>query len=169
MAPSPAGTAACIERPRAFTARTASGKVSVRAATCADHSPSECPAARAGVIPCSASTRQTATLTVRMAGWVFSVRRSSSSGPSRKMRLRGNPRASSASANVVAATGKASARERPMPTVCEPWPGNRKAIFFVVIPFQILLEWEGRADWQRLPTGFTLECNSGEACCQPET
>jgi hypothetical protein len=43
IAPCPAGTASCMARPRAFTARTASAKLSVPAATWADHSPSECP------------------------------------------------------------------------------------------------------------------------------
>ena len=70
--------------PRAFTDRTASAKLNVPAATCADHSPSECPAANAGSIPCSASTRAAATLTVKIAGCVFSVSRRSSSGPSKQ-------------------------------------------------------------------------------------
>ena len=83
MAPSPAGTAFCMAAPRAFTARTASAKESVPAMTCADHSPSEWPAASAGATPCSARTRAAATLTVMMAGCVFSVSRRSSSGPSK--------------------------------------------------------------------------------------
>jgi len=61
------------------------GKAEVPAATWADHSPSECPAARAGCTPCSASTRHAATLTVKMAGWVFSVSFRSSSGPSKSV------------------------------------------------------------------------------------
>ena len=45
---------------------------------------------------------------------------------------RANPQASSASAKVCAATGKRSARSRPMPTDCEPCPGKRNAIFLVM-------------------------------------
>src|ERR1039458_5589835 len=146
MAPWPAGTANCMARPRDLTARTASAKLNVPAATWADHSPSECPAARAGSTPCAASTRQAATLTVRMAGWVFSVRRRSSSGPSKINFEIGKPSASSASAKVWAAMGKRSARSRPMPTACEPCPGKRKAILVDIperfyrkrTPFEIL-------------------------------
>src|SRR5580658_5282281 len=89
-------------------------------------------------MPCSASTRQAATLTVRMAGCVFSVSFRSSSGPSKMILERSKPRASSASAKVCAAMRKRSARSRPMPTDCEPWPGKRKASL-VDISVRILL------------------------------
>ena len=92
--------------PRAFTARTASAKESVPATTCADHSPSEWPAASAGSTPCSASTRAAATLTVMMAGCVFSVSRRSSSGPSKQSCESGKPSAASASAKVCSGNGK---------------------------------------------------------------
>ncbi len=39
----------------------------------------------------------------------------------------GKASASSASAKVCAPAGKLSARLRPIPTACEPWPGKRKA------------------------------------------
>ena len=130
MAPSPAGTAFCMAAPRAFTARNPSAKESVPAMTCALHSPREWPAASAGSTPCAASTRAAATLTAIMAGCVFSVRRKSSSGPSKHSFDSGKPRAASASAKVSAATGNRSARSRPMPTACEPCPGKRKAILF---------------------------------------
>jgi hypothetical protein len=41
IAPSPAGTAACMNCPRERTVRTASAKLKVPAATCAEYSPSE--------------------------------------------------------------------------------------------------------------------------------
>ena len=40
----------------------------------------------------------------------------------------GSPRAASAAAKTAAAAGEDAARSRPMPTDCEPWPGNTKAI-----------------------------------------
>ncbi len=64
----------------------------------------------------------------RSAGWAFSVRLSSSSGPSQASRLIGSPRAESAAANTAAAAGDAWARAWPMPTNWLPWPGNTKAI-----------------------------------------
>ena len=65
------------------------------------------------------------------AGWAFSVRLSSSSGPSQASRVMGSPRASSAAANTAAAAGEASARARPIPTDWLPWPGNTNAIWLI--------------------------------------
>ena len=80
MTPVPAGTASCIYTPRLCTSRTASSNARTPAATRAEYSPRLCPAATAG----SAPRRVNAiVLTVRSAGWVFRVRRSSSSGPSK--------------------------------------------------------------------------------------
>ena len=67
-------------------------------------------------------------LTARIAGCVFSVSVSRSSGPSKQMRLSGSPSAASASSNVSRQIGNASASAWPMPTFCEPCPGKRKAI-----------------------------------------
>ncbi len=50
------------------------------------------------------------------AGWAFSVRLRSSSGPSHANREIGSPSASSAAANTAAAAGEVSARARPIPT-----------------------------------------------------
>ena len=61
------------------------------------------------------------------AGWAFSVRLSSSSGPSQASRVMGSPRASSAAANTAAAAGEASARARPIPTAWDcPGRGTRR-------------------------------------------
>ena len=61
------------------------------------------------------------------AGWAFSVRLRSSSGPSQARRVIGSPSAASAAANTAAAAGEDSARARPMPTNWLPWPGNTSA------------------------------------------
>src|SRR5260370_1050063 len=51
--PVPTGTASCMYLPRLRTVRTASAKVIVPAATCAEYSPRLCPATNAGLIPFS--------------------------------------------------------------------------------------------------------------------
>ena len=83
MAPVPTGTASCMYRPRCDTMRNASAKPKVPAATCAEYSPSECPAAHAGARPRVSRTRYAAMLVARMAGCVFSVSVSCWSGPSK--------------------------------------------------------------------------------------
>ena len=128
IAPRPTGTASCMNRPRRRTIRTASAKSNVPAHTCAEYSPRLWPATNAGSNPRDASSRLAATLTVRMAGCVFSVRRSWSSGPSKIRRLSGSPSASSASSNVARQTSNASASAFPMPTVCDPCPGKMNPI-----------------------------------------
>ena len=65
-------------------------------------------------------------LAVRIAGCAYSVSTSRSSGPSKHKRESAIPSRSSASANVRRATGKASAKSRPIPTRCDPWPGKRQ-------------------------------------------
>jgi hypothetical protein len=75
MAPSPGRNRQLHGRAARLHGAHRIGKGKRSAATCADHSPSEWPAASAGSTPCSASTRAAATLTVMMAGCVFSVRR----------------------------------------------------------------------------------------------
>src|ERR1041385_3072412 len=65
--------------------------------------------------------------TVRIAGWVFSVSFSSSSGPEKHSRASGARRDSSASEKVSGAAAKRSQNSFPIPTYCEPWPGKTKA------------------------------------------
>src|SRR5262245_42796477 len=65
--------------------------------------------------------------TVRVAGCVFVVSASWSSGPSKQRRLIGSPSAASACSNTARAAGNRSARSLPMPANCEPWPVNRNA------------------------------------------
>ena len=93
MAPSPAGTASCMNLPRRCTRRTASARRSAPAATSAEYSPSECPATHAGaqVGLRAASARRAAMLVVRIAGWVLAVSVSSSSGPSKQSFDRAKP------------------------------------------------------------------------------
>src|SRR5262250_486236 len=129
MAPVPTGTASCMNSPRLRTSRTASTKPRAPAATRAEYSPRLWPAHRSGLIPRSDRAAATATLAVRMAGCVFAVRASSSSGPSKQRRERGKPRASSARPHTAAAAAESWEKARPMPTDCEPCPGKRKAIF----------------------------------------
>ena len=62
-----------------------------------------------------------------IAGWVFAVSWSSSSGPSKQSPDSEKPRVSSASSKTARASGKAAASARPMPTRCEPWPGKTYA------------------------------------------
>ena len=74
IAPTPTGTASCIYFPRLRTVRTASANRSVPAATCAEYSPRLCPATKVGFSPFAQHVRAAATETVRMVGWVISVR-----------------------------------------------------------------------------------------------
>src|SRR5690606_30677739 len=129
IAPFPAGTASSMKFPRWCTMRTASAKFSEPAATKAEYSPRLCPATRSGTIPPSEKAVYSAMLVVSMAGWVYAVKRSFSSGPSKQSLDREKPRASSARAKISRASWCASARSRPIPTFCEPWPGNRNAVF----------------------------------------
>ncbi len=120
MAPTPAGTASCMSSPRRRTRRTASAKARAPAATLAEYSPSECPAAtdapskRSGNR--SARSRHAATEWVRMAGCVLAVAFSSSSGPSKQSREREKPRTASASSKTARAAGEASQSDLPIPT-----------------------------------------------------
>ncbi len=132
MAPTPTGTAFCIDCPRSFRSRAASASFSDPAAASAEYSPSEWPAtwlARlpSGLPPSFSRIRITAMLTAIRAGWAFSVRTSSDSGPSRINLDRFCFRASSTSWNTSRAVPKASARSAPMPTAWDPCPGNTKA------------------------------------------
>src|SRR6185369_13040322 len=68
-----------------------------------------------------------ATETVRIAGWVFSVSLSCSSGPSKQRRESFKLSASSASANVSRAAANRSEKSFPIPANWEPWPGKTKA------------------------------------------
>src|SRR5215472_5996668 len=150
MAPSPTGTASCIARPRRFNSRAASARLRAPEAASAEYSPSEWPATKAALSasrkpPSLSRTRTAARLTAINAGWAFSVRVSSCSGPSKMSRLRRWPSASSISSKTSRAGPKASASARPMPTPCEPWPGKTKP---VDIP--ILLGRPPPAKWRAL-------------------
>ena len=132
IAPSPTGTASCMARPRIFTSRAASARAKVPAAASAEYSPSECPATNRqalamSTLPSSVRTRRAARLTAMSAGWAFSVRVSSSSGPSNMRRARFCLSTSSTSSKTRRAGANASARSRPMPTAWAAWPGNTNA------------------------------------------
>ncbi len=132
MAPVPTGVALCIACPRVLSRRAASASEKVPAAASAAYSPSECPATNCAVfftvMPCSASsTRITAMETAISAGWAFSVRVRSASGPSHMSRDSFWFSAPSTSSNTARAAAKLSASALPMPTAWLPWPGNMKA------------------------------------------
>ena len=125
---------ACMRRPRSRTRRIPSARETTPAATIAEYWPIEWPAAKAGVragwpaaARRSSRARRKAIEAARRAGWALTVRSRSSLGPSQARRDSGSPRASSAAANTAAAAGETSARARPMPTACEPWPGKTNA------------------------------------------
>ena len=131
MAPAPTGTASCMYRPRFRTSAAASRNFIAPAATRAEYSPRLCPATKSGWIPFASRTRKTAVDIVSIAGWVFSVSFSFSSGPSNERREIGKSKATSASAKATRASGNFSERSRPMPAYWEPCPGNRKATFMI--------------------------------------
>ena len=109
MAPSPWGTASCMKRPRAFTSTAASSTGSAPAATSAVYSPRLWPATKAGASATRSSiARSSAMLVTSTAGCWISVRRSSSSGPSKQSRESGKPRASSAASKTARAAADAS-------------------------------------------------------------
>ena len=87
MAPWPAGTARCMAWPRRRSKSAVSATEKAFAAARALYSPSECPATTAALSlsampPSACSTRSTASEVAISAGCAFSVRVSSSSGPS---------------------------------------------------------------------------------------
>ena len=83
MPPSPSGTASCMNRPRAETARTASTKSSAPNATSAEYSPRLWPAATPGRgPPRAAQHRHAATPAASIAGCVCSVAFRRFCGPS---------------------------------------------------------------------------------------
>ena len=130
IAPTPAGTAACMYCPRFRTSRSASANPRLSAATSAEYSPRLCPATKAGTpTPRLRNTRNAATLVATSAGCVFSVRFKSSSGPSKQSFEMENPNASSASSKVSLATSNCFASSCPIPGNCDPCPGNKYAIF----------------------------------------
>ena len=105
------------------------------AATRAEYWPIEWPAAKAGggrvdaERPPSARGRRPGTRSRRRAAPAGRSR--SGRGPRRARRsasrLIDSPSAASAAAKTAAAAGEAAASAWPMPTDCEPWPGNTKA------------------------------------------
>ena len=128
MAPAPAGTASCMNRPRAATSWAATGNANAPAQTRAVYSPKLWPANRAGLAPpCCSQTRHTATPAVNRAGWVFSVWFSAASGPLRHKGQSSKPRPSEASAKVSSTAGNRAAKSANIPTDWEPCPGNTHA------------------------------------------
>src|SRR6185437_6324955 len=126
--PTPAGTAACIRRPRSATSAAASRNGNAPAQTSAEYSPRLWPATCAGIgPPCARHTRHTATLAASNAGCVCSVLPSSSSGPFCESAQRSSPAPSEASSNASRTCGNSAASSASMPTDCEPWPGNTNA------------------------------------------
>ena len=128
IAPVPTGTASCMNSPRWRTTRTASRIRTAPDTTSAEYSPRLWPAVSAGVRPRSAHAAAAATLAVKTAGCVFAVSASSLSGPSNIRPRRSKPRAALASSNTARAAGDASWNALPIPTTCEPCPGNRNTI-----------------------------------------
>src|SRR6202522_1508073 len=110
----------------------AEGKSRPPAETSAEYSPRLWPATKSGVMPCLARVRKAATETARMAGCVLAVSFSSSSVPSQHILKSSKPTAASASSKTPLASGKLSARSRPMPGYCEAWPGNKNASLPIV-------------------------------------
>ena len=131
MAPSPTGTACCMAWPRRRSNRAVSARSRLPTAVSAEYSPMEWPATKAHLSPrakppSASRVRAVASDTAIRAGWAFSVRTSLSSGPSNMSFDNGSPRASSTSSKTARAAANVSARPWPMPTCCEPWPGNTK-------------------------------------------
>ncbi len=134
IAPSPAGTASCIKSPRRRTTRIASSNSSDPAETSALYSPSEWPATKSAFAPRSTRALNAAIEVASIAGCVFAVSLSSSSGPSKQSDESRPPSASSALSKIAREAGIAPASALPMPTVCVPCPGNMNAVFIAVRP-----------------------------------
>jgi hypothetical protein len=132
MAPAPTGTAFCIASPRVRSSRAVSETLRLPAAASAEYSPSEWPATKAASLatenPASlSSTRKVAIDTAISAGCAFSVSCRVSPGPSQMTEVSFSPSAASTSSNTARAAGNASASALPMPTACDPCPGNVNA------------------------------------------
>src|SRR5690348_10697596 len=126
--PIPAGTAACIRRPRSATSDAASRSGSAPAHTSAEYSPRLWPAICAGSGPPFARQAfHTATLAASNTGWVFSVLPSSASGPFCASDHRSRPAPSEASSKTLRTSGNSAPSSASIPTDCEPWPGKTKA------------------------------------------
>src|SRR6266849_5141103 len=63
-----------------------------------------------------------------MAGWLTAVELSRSAEPLKQTSGRLKPRMSDASSKSLRAAGRVSKSCFPIPTLCAPWPGNRKAV-----------------------------------------
>src|SRR5215472_6959048 len=113
--------------PRLRTSRTASANFREPTQTSAEYSPRLWPATKSGSKPFSASTRETATEQVRIAGCVLAVSLRSSSFPSKQSLEIEKPNALSASSKTPLAVAYLSASSLPMPGYCEACPGNTNA------------------------------------------
>ena len=80
-------------------------------------------------------------LVARIAGWALIVRSSSSAGPSAMRRLIEKPSAASARSMIACASGERSSSAVPMPTYCDPWPGNTKAWWRVASAGGLSVDW----------------------------
>ena len=141
IAPSRPPPEACISRPRSRTRRTPSSseiapgrdergvlahRVPGREGRLGRGEPGGRP-------PLAHRGRGSRSTSARSAGWAFSVRSSCSAGPSQASAVRGSPRAASAVGEDRGRAGETSARARPIPTDCEPWPGKTKANVDIVV------------------------------------
>src|SRR5437667_438259 len=130
MVPGRSVPACCINSPRRRTRAAASVGASAPAATYAEYSPRECPAAAtAAPSILGPTTANTAALCARMAGCAFWVAVSSSSGPSNIRRLSPKPSVSSIASSVCRASGNRWARSLAIPTFCAPCPGQSQTVF----------------------------------------
>ncbi len=142
IAPLSATETRVISVPRALTARSASPKAMLPAATRAPYSPKLCPMTKSGAIPYAPSSLNSAISTASTAGWVIAVCLSKVSAraicpasfASTKISSdKGSPKRGvitrSASSKVCATTLDACLKSLSIFTYCEPCPVNRKTSF----------------------------------------
>ena len=96
IAPGRSDWISAIRRPRSLTRRMPSSAPRAPQAAAAVYSPRLWPATKSGEMPSSRASSVRAMPTAKSAGWVTSVRVSSSIGPSRQSLRIGSPEASSA-------------------------------------------------------------------------
>ncbi len=125
IAPGVRPPTSAMSSPRRRTRRRTDSASSTPAAASAAYSPRLCPATPDASKPPARSTSSTARLVAAIAGWVTSVRRSSSAEPDTHSLVSGRPRTSSAIAKIrPAVSGYRLMRSAAMPGRWEPCPGN---------------------------------------------
>ncbi len=114
---------------RNATTRAASCRLNAPATAAAAISPCECPTTACGSTPYERHTSASDTMTAHSTGCTTSTWSSSSSSLSTSTsdQLTNGRSASSHSAIRRANTSSVASSSRPMPTHCEPWPGNTNA------------------------------------------